>query len=711
MSGKKDRMQNPHGQSLLEFVIMLPLILTVIFMLIEIARVLHAWLGVENAARFAVRYAVTGEWNNEDCYLLFGDICDDEAKWEAARISSVKHAALAGSAAIMLNQSAQWDEAGFFKVTICSKPGIIIPPSEPFESYQCVNAEGNPFQFAGEPGEYVVIVVDFNHPLLVPIFSRWWPMLHLSSQRMARVEDYRGRRHIALPPDMPSPTASLTYTPLPSSTPSNTPTATITSTPSKTPTPTETPDCSVYDLQSVWVYDDDVRALIRNDGKNDGWLTGSILEWAPYYDDQRVNFFSWNGSNYYQGDDWNPPTSNDPIPALALPSGSSYIWRADFDGVATQPGLVGTFTVSLTIDYHCPLVGSITIVPPTPTNAPTPDCGEIYASNAIIEGDDFRVSVRNGNYVDAYLTGTTLIWPDDLKPNMYVNKLTFANTIYDAWDYYTSPVVAPTSNVNLPNRTSLWWEADFNNMPPEGLWGHFQANLTFQYPQYGLVCPVSASIDATPIPTATLTSTPTITFTPTITRTPTITATPTITRTPTKTSVPTKTPTPTITPTPDCSKLQVNNVRFNDDDFEFRIRNNNPMPAYLESSTLWWPSSQFAQQVFNYFRFNSISYYTVSSDSSPVSAFAPSMLLNAGSNPWWEADFDNVPDGGLQGFYRASLTFEFPGWGTCSISASLDGAIVPSSTPTPTSGPTQTPAKTATPQPTATGTDTGAPPD
>jgi hypothetical protein len=135
------------------------------------------------------------------------------------------------------------------------------------------------------------------------------------------------------------------------------------------------------------------------------------------------------------------------------------------------------------------------------------------------------------------------------------------------------------------------------------------------------------------------------------------------------------------------------------------------MAGYLIDSTLWWPASQFAPaQEFNYFRFNNSSYYGINSIYSPVSASAPSMNLNPGANPLWEADFDGIPDGGLQGFYRASLTFEFPGWGVCSVTASADAAILPTSTPTPTDRPTNTPSPTS-PQSTPTATDVAAPPD
>src|SRR5688572_1267236 len=55
------------GQGLVEFALILPILLLTIMTLIELARVLQAWLSIENGARFGVRYAVTGEYDTQYC--------------------------------------------------------------------------------------------------------------------------------------------------------------------------------------------------------------------------------------------------------------------------------------------------------------------------------------------------------------------------------------------------------------------------------------------------------------------------------------------------------------------------------------------------------------------------------------------------------------------------------------------------------------------
>ena len=58
------------AQGLVEFALILPVLLMLMFSIIEIARLLHAWLAVENGARYGVRYAVTGEFDVNHCQAL-----------------------------------------------------------------------------------------------------------------------------------------------------------------------------------------------------------------------------------------------------------------------------------------------------------------------------------------------------------------------------------------------------------------------------------------------------------------------------------------------------------------------------------------------------------------------------------------------------------------------------------------------------------------
>ncbi len=70
------------AQTLLEFALALPILLLLIFGIIEFGRFLQAWLALENGARFGVRYAVTGNYDLaycDDAAAALGLVDEDEA--------------------------------------------------------------------------------------------------------------------------------------------------------------------------------------------------------------------------------------------------------------------------------------------------------------------------------------------------------------------------------------------------------------------------------------------------------------------------------------------------------------------------------------------------------------------------------------------------------------------------------------------------------
>jgi len=224
----------------------------------------------------------------------------------------------------------------------------------------------------------------------------------------------------------------------------------------------------------------------------------------------------------------------------------------------------------------------------------------------------------------------------------------------------------------------------------------------------------------TPEDAVVLTNTPTVTFTPSETPTPTFTYTPTAspsnTATPTITATPTRTNTPTVTPQPSCSLIVINQTRFRSDRFEARVINNNVQPAYLINSTLTWDLSYAPVMYLDFFRFGTTAYFNPPNNppppqatSSPIAASAPALeLAGAGTQMTWAAKFNNPT---FIGLYRVTLTFDFPGWGTCVLTTSLfNNSPTPSLTPSITRTPSKTltpsitftPSKTFTPRPTRT---------
>jgi len=211
--------------------------------------------------------------------------------------------------------------------------------------------------------------------------------------------------------------------------------------------------------------------------------------------------------------------------------------------------------------------------------------------------------------------------------------------------------------------------------------------------------PQSWNPNATDTPTSTATPTATNTDTPTPSNTPTQTATATITQTPTHTHTATITPLYTYTPTntltaspqPSCSEIVIDRVRYNLDGFEARVLNQSLSTAYLVGSTLIWNLNYAPPMYLDQISFNSTPYFDDNTYTSPVSSAAPSIAIDGnGTQAMWIASFDNHT---FVGAYSVTLTFAFPGWGSCAVSSGISN-----SSPTPSF----TPSATSTPSPTAT---------
>src|SRR4030067_1154235 len=172
------RAQRVRGQGIVEFTLVLPLILFILFFIIEMARLLHAYMAIENGARFGVRFAATGEYNLSYCSGFPGGLCDSRPEEDAARIPSIKDAARAGSTSVLRDESLTPGIPGFFIVTVCSnKAGIVYFPADVDAA---IPADCQPVEDAGGPGDRVSGTGEVCHPLIPPILHRWRPCVALS---------------------------------------------------------------------------------------------------------------------------------------------------------------------------------------------------------------------------------------------------------------------------------------------------------------------------------------------------------------------------------------------------------------------------------------------------------------------------------------------------------------------------------------------------
>jgi len=159
-----------------ELALILPILLMVVFGMIEMARLVQTYLAVQHAAREGARYAVVGLPSEQECLagggdqddsgacesrLVSGDVCPTE--YSDFRAEEIK--AKARLAAVGL----PWNPA----VTDETRPG-----------YLGVRVQGQPSFYAegkldcpGVPGARVEVEVCFNLPVIVPILSGALPTI------------------------------------------------------------------------------------------------------------------------------------------------------------------------------------------------------------------------------------------------------------------------------------------------------------------------------------------------------------------------------------------------------------------------------------------------------------------------------------------------------------------------------------------------------
>jgi hypothetical protein len=389
-----DRPRRFRAQGLVEFALILPVMLLVIFMIVELARVLHAYLAIENGARFGVRYAVTGEYNPVYCAGFPGGVCDARNEQDAARLPSIEDTARAGSASILRDETLSPGQPGYFKITICSNrdadgnginDDFILFPSDQatFTPAQC-----SPVEDAGGPGDRVSVTIDFEHPLIVPIISSIWPQLHLVAKREGIIEQFRTARVVGLPATISAPTftptvsntPTMTWTPSITPTPSDTPTPTSTETPTPTFTPTETstttetptltptPDCSLIYSTNLWISGSRLYMTVRNDNPVQLNFLGGTVYWTSLDGSMYADYSQYNSSTYWNGTDYSSPTSGSAN--YPHPGGMTLTWRTIFRNVPTGV-LSGSFTVSLDYTNGCTVTDSLSVATPTASNTPT----------------------------------------------------------------------------------------------------------------------------------------------------------------------------------------------------------------------------------------------------------------------------------------------------------------------------------------------------
>ena len=229
----KRRFNNSPGQALVEFALIISVLLAMIFLIIESARILWAWNTVQNAAREGARYAITGQEEGPTCPIDFGlpkftaggrDVC---ANLRSASIINRTYTGLSGLP--LDNESVTFEDDNYYNIEIWG-----------------VDELGQlRYDFGGIPSNPVIVRVTYRVPIITPFFSAILPSIPVFGQETLNNETFgqlggsSSNEGAALPPNLPPvPTPGVTPSPTPVP-PTDTPgpTATFTNTPTATPTP------------------------------------------------------------------------------------------------------------------------------------------------------------------------------------------------------------------------------------------------------------------------------------------------------------------------------------------------------------------------------------------------------------------------------------------------------------------------------------------
>jgi hypothetical protein len=458
------------GQAMVEFVIALPILLFVIFGIIEFARLVFAWMAVQNAARFGIRYAVTGEFNDvycveagnylgaayinadtdggdpQDCKIpdtyTNADKADKERELiDIARLFSIQDAAVGGGTGLWLrpNVSGNYEqylnnhnqaflglpnESGFYHITICSnRNNEFVMDYGNYAIPLCKDGISNTLMDdAGGPGDRVKVRVQHRHPLFLPLLSNIWPSLTLNAERDGIVEKFRTSRALGVSgPILSAPTWTQTPTITLTPTVTYTPTETPTPTPSATPVPV---DCALIDVDYSFFGDLGggfyaTLVRIRNNNPVPIHLFRADVAWTQLPPSRYLNSMQFNFSPWVVLDDFAPDTAWVPAVPIELAAGGVGDHIALFKPVA-EP-LQGAHSVNLQFEDGCVKgvsdtlpTSTITLTPTvtyTPTVTPTPDCSAYSLSNfTFLNSAIQQLTVTNGDVVDTDVVQIQLDW-------------------------------------------------------------------------------------------------------------------------------------------------------------------------------------------------------------------------------------------------------------------------------------------------------------
>jgi hypothetical protein len=175
------------GQSLVEFAMIIPIVVLIIFSIFEFSRMFLAWLTVQNSAQAAARYATTGHGDQS-----------------GTRLQDIRGEARSRAVGLNIDSSAGPSSPGYFRVFVYAGDEPIAGKEAP-----------------GGPNARVAVDVVFNFPLITPLVNMIAPYITVRGHSEMINEQFRHPGY-GTPPGLLPATIAPTPTPAPTDTPAAT---------------------------------------------------------------------------------------------------------------------------------------------------------------------------------------------------------------------------------------------------------------------------------------------------------------------------------------------------------------------------------------------------------------------------------------------------------------------------------------------------------
>ena len=446
------------GQSLAEFALTLPIVLLLMFGIIEFARIFQAWVTLQNAARTAARYAVTGQVDvnhleriADDFALSIGDAAG--AALPDTRLRLCQDGDHRGSHVDFGPYSGDYESiyANYWDGEDCE------PGSE--DAQGLLNDIGRIYSIRdqariGAAGLDIRIADDAAYQEEVDgsgNFVRWanddkpgWFHVFICSSRPTLREDdafdavrYNANR------------TNLT--------------------------------CNVVEQRSLALGDDP--QSVNNDGKRqwDAGGPGDAVEIIVTFNHPLITplalptYVQLQARRVMINEAFRASRVVNLPPVLGQPTNTP----------SNTPLPTSTSTITLQpTQTDTPTITQTSTPVNTPTPSPTPDCSLLSIAGVGFSGAYLQVSFRNDNFAPVELQGVDLEWSDHmLFPNMYVDLMQWdGETHWDGLD-----TIPPTSVGTSPNGSEPTWNASADTTLDGGstsIWQVRFANGPFSMSDY-----------------------------------------------------------------------------------------------------------------------------------------------------------------------------------------------------------------------------------